>query len=55
MTQTDIDRRENPTGGLADDCNEISSQCGKPLYNCPCRERWEDEGGAVVPEPEIAA
>lgn len=34
---------------------EICPQCGKPLYDCSCLERWEDEGGStfVLEEAEM--
>lgn len=29
---------------------ELCPTCGKPLYECICPQRWENEGGAVLPE-----
>ncbi len=34
---------------------ELCTYCGKPLYECSCPDRWENEGGATLPRKDDAA
>lgn len=56
MTQADITKGLNTLKNAGAE-QQLCPQCGLPVYDCGCTNRWEDEGGALPPttqdpEPE---
>ncbi|MFA5664079.1 hypothetical protein [Castellaniella sp.] len=45
MNQANNEQGQAP--GKAPQDQALCPECGKPVYQCGCIARWEDEGGAT--------